>query len=116
MKKLSSFISSLFFLPVVAFAQLEVPAPEETILADGAIGINDLIVSIGNWLFTILLVLAVLFILLAAYRYLTSGGGEGVEKAHKMLIYAAVAIAVAFLSQGVSFVVAQLLRSGGAGT
>ena len=32
------------------------------------------IVTIGNWLFTILLVLAVIFIVLAAYKYLFNHG------------------------------------------
>jgi len=53
-----------------------------------------------NWVFAILLTLAVAFILLAAFSYLTSKGGEGVETAHKKLLWAAVAIAIAVLAKG----------------
>lgn len=56
--------------------------------------------TIANWIFALLLTVAVIYVLLAAFEYLTSKGGEGVEKAHKMLIYAAVAIAVAVLAKG----------------
>ncbi len=63
-----------------------------------------------NWIFTILLILAVFFILFAAFKYLTAGGdNEKIGSAHKILVYAVVAIAVALLAQGVRFVVAQLV-------
>ena len=98
--------------PMVASAQAQVPNPGDTILSKGAPGVIDLINTISNWMFTILLVLAVIFILLAAYEYLLSGGGEETSKAHRMLIYAAVAIAVAFLAKGIVFVVAELVTNG----
>lgn len=70
-------------------------------LGGGAKDLLSIMEYVTNWFFTILLVLAVLFIILAAYKYLTSGGGEEVGKAHKMLLYAAVAIAVAVLAKGI---------------
>lgn len=69
----------------------------------------DIIDSITNWMFTLLLILAVGFVVFAAYKYLTSGGGEETGKAHKMLLYAAVAVAVAVLSRGVINVVKVLV-------
>ena len=65
--------------------------------------------NLTNWMFTVFMILAVIFILLAAYKYLFSGGGEEVAKAHKMILYAAVAVAVAILARGVVHVVASLL-------
>ncbi len=92
------------------------PAPcaqsDSTILANGPQGLVGLIETIGDWLFTFLLVLAVVFIVLAAYKYLFSQGGEEVSKAHKMLIYAAVAIAVAVLAKGIVAVVEKLVGGG----
>lgn len=68
--------------------------------------VTNLINTVANWLFTFLLVLAVVFIVLAAYKYLFSqGSGEAVEAAHKMLLYAAVAVAVALLSRGFVYVI-----------
>ena len=102
-------------VPSFASAQERIPDERETLLGNGPAGLVGLIKTITNWLFTFLLALAVLFIILAAYKYLISGGGEEVGKAHKMLIYAAVAIAVAFLAKGIVFVVEELVTSGNSG-
>jgi len=51
-----------------------------------------------------------MFILYAAFIYLTAGGDpEKVKTASNQLIYAAVAIAVALVAQGIRFIVAQLV-------
>ena len=81
----------------------------KTTLTEGAGSVVDLVVTITNWLFTFLLLLAVMFFVLAAYKYLTSGGGEEVSSAHKMVVYGAVAVAVAALAQGIVFVVKKLV-------
>lgn len=86
-----------------------IPGKNNTVLSDGPTGIINLLWTITSWLFTILMVMAVLFIILAAYQYLISGGGDGVSKAHKMLIYAVIAIAVGILSKGIVYVVSQLV-------
>ena len=66
--------------------------------------------TIVSWMFTIFLIIAVIFIIWAAFKYLTSGGDpEGVKDATKMVIYAAVAIAVALLSAALRFAVQDLL-------
>ena len=118
MRKFISFLSVALLVgfPVIASAQASIPPPSQTLLANGPGGIVDLINTITNWMFTILLVLAVVFILLAAYKYLISGGGEEVGAAHKMLLYAAVAIAVAFLAKGIVYVVAELVTTGSSST
>lgn len=105
-------VTLLIGAPMLAGAQAEIPAPSQTILASGPTGVIDLLRTITNWLFTILLLVAVIFIILAAYKYLFSGGGEEVGKAHKMLLYAAIAIAVAFLAKGIVYVVGELVTSG----
>jgi hypothetical protein len=49
-------------------------------------------------------------VLVAAFKYLTSGGGEETASAHKMLLYSAVAIAVAILAKGVVNVVESIIK------
>lgn len=78
-------------------------------------GPNDIIAvieRIANWIFVILLLVAVIFILLAAFAFLRSGGEpEKVNEARKDLIYAAVAIAVGVLAKGLVFnVIAPLVK------
>lgn len=65
--------------------------------------------TVANWIFAILMVVAVIFILLGAFSYLTAGGGEASSKAHKKLLYAAIAVAVAVLSKGLVAVIAKIV-------
>ncbi len=112
---LGLFLASLPALAVAATcvptATLQCPLDESSF--SGPEFITNLINKVANWLFTFLLVLAVVFIVIAAYNYLFSGGSEeAVTKAHKMLLYAAVAVAVALLSRGFVVVVRSLLVTG----
>ena len=77
--------------------------------SDGAGDVVTLVKTITNWMFTFLLLIAVMFFVMAGYKYLTSGGGEEVSSAHKMVVYGAVAVAVGALAQGISFVVQKLV-------
>jgi len=89
--------------PTLALAEPTAPAGyalDERLLPNGPQSILGFIRVISNLLFTILLVLAVFFLLLAAYNYM-GGSEEGVAKAHRMLLYTAVAVAVAVLSYGI---------------
>ncbi len=128
MKKIISLLTAFAILavvgasPLVAAAQTcvptagGIPCPGQTILKGGVRGVYNLIDVIANWMFVFLLIIAVLYIILAAYKYLFSGGSEeDVSSAHKMLLYAVVAIAVAFLAKGIVFVVQQLVGGGSAG-
>jgi len=106
MKKLF-WSTPLLALPLLVAAQ---PDRLEDTLPGGASDVVDLIDTLTNWFFTILLVLAVLVIIMAAFRYLTSAGdATKVSGAHKMLIYAVIALVVAFLAKGIVYVVAQLV-------
>ncbi len=115
MKKITSYvIMGLQLLPLLAFAQQggagftgTQALPQGIRSFEGFIGVFNTLI---NWIFTILLILAVIFILMAAFKYLTAGGDqEKIGVAHKMLIYAIVAIAVALLAQGIRFIVGQLV-------
>jgi hypothetical protein len=64
-------------------------------------GIVDIIRAIVRWVYIIFFILAVLFILFAAFSYLFSAGDpEKVATAKNRIIYAAIAVAVAFLAVG----------------
>ncbi len=112
-KKFGLVAFGAFVLPMVSFAAaFDVPNGQDgtTIGIRNFEDVVGIIERLTNWIFIILLVLAVLFIILAAFSYLTAGGDEEkVSGAHQKIIYAVVAIAVAFLAKGVSFIVAQLL-------
>lgn len=75
-------------------------------------GIVNLVRAIVQWLYIIFFILAVLFILWAAILYLTAAGDpEKVGKAKNLLIYAVVAIIVAFLAVAFETIIGTFLTS-----
>lgn len=102
-KALSIFILSAVILTVAApiFAQVESLTFRDVV---------RILNRLANWMFIILLAVAVIMIIIAAYKYLTAGGDESkVSSAHKTLIYALVAIGVGLLAKGLIFLVAELV-------
>lgn len=76
-------------------------------------GIVDVIRNVIKWIYIIFFIIAVLFILMAAFTYLSAGGdAEKVNTAKNKLIYAAVAIAVALLAIGFETIIRTFLSSG----
>jgi hypothetical protein len=92
-------------LPILAMAQ-SLPSAPFTNVAGFKTFLCTVIVG---WLFTFLVVLAVIFVLVAAYKYLTAAGDpEKVKAAGNTLIYAAVAIVVALFARGLPLIVESL--------
>ncbi|MDO8557153.1 MAG: pilin [Candidatus Jorgensenbacteria bacterium] len=80
-------------------------------------GVVNLIVSITNWAYYLLLILAVLFIVYAAYMFLFSQGDtEKLEKAKKQIVYAVIAVAIAILAKGIIAFTQNILGAGTADT
>jgi threonine/homoserine/homoserine lactone efflux protein len=62
-------------------------------------------------IFTLLMIAAIAFILYAAFKYLTAmGDAAKVQEAHRALLWAAVAIAVALIATGVRSIVNSVLQ------
>lgn len=92
--------------PFLVSAAFPTQAPSSALSQKGSAGLGDLLVKSGNWFFGIILGLAVIFILYAAYNFLISGGDEEkVGAARQYLTYAVIAIAVAVLSMGIVYLV-----------
>lgn len=78
-------------------------------------GVVDIIRQVVRWVYIIFFIIAVLLIIFAAFTYLTAGGDpEKVAEAKNRLIYATVAIAVAFLAVGFEVIVRNFLTTPGA--
>jgi cytochrome bd-type quinol oxidase subunit 2 len=75
--------------------------------------IVDIIVTVARWIRTIFFVVAAIFILMAAFGYLTSGGNEDkVKSAKNQLIYAVVAIVIALLAFVMGDVINSIIQPG----
>lgn len=73
-------------------------------------GVVDILEKFANWMFVFLLIFAVIMVLVAAFKYLFAGGNDDkIKSAHRMLIYAAVAVAVGLLAQTLVFLVDSIL-------
>lgn len=107
-------------LPMFAFAQSIPPAqpPATTNIPQGNIsslnGILNSLCTVFDYMFYFLIVLAVIFVIVAAFKYLLAAGDpEKVKGAGATLLYAAIAIGVALLARAVPLVVASFLGAGG---
>ena len=107
---LVSSLIALFVLPSVIL----VSAQGETVteVLSSADDVITLIETLTNWFFSFLLAIAVIFIILAAWTFLTAGGNpESVTKARQMLVYAIIGIAVAILAKSVVPIVKAILEA-----
>ncbi len=106
MKKLSQKIGGvgLLFAPLTALGS--------TSTLQNANDVISLIAKVGNWMYSGLLGLAVVFVIVAAYNFMFSGGSEeNVSKAKNQLLYTLIAVAVAFLSKGIISLLETLLSN-----
>ena len=93
----------LFVIAMPAMAQEAVSSFDDIV---------GLFVKAARWLYTIFFIVATMYILFAAYTYLTAGGdATKVEKATKMIKNAVIAIVVALLASGVALVINNFLTS-----
>jgi len=69
-----------------------------------------IITNIGNWMFGIILALSVVFLLYAAFLYVTSAQDEkNIDKAKDIIKYVVIAIIIAVLTNGIIAVVQSLV-------
>lgn len=88
------------------------PVPEVSTVDN----VMTIISTIVSWIYILFFILAVAFILLAAFNYLTAAGdAEKVKTAHNMVIYAVVAIVVALLAVGVRVIITNFLHGSNPG-
>ncbi len=100
-------------LPMLAFAQVD-PFADLTNATSAPISsladVQDTITAVVNIAITIFWIVAVGFMIWAAFTYLTAAGDEDkLEEAKNRLIYALVAAAVALLSGGIKAIAGNLL-------
>ena len=100
-------------LPYLALAQVVVPPPPVTSI-NNLIGTGGLVCKAFGYLFALLIILAVIFVLVAAFKYLTASGDTAkVTSANHQLIYAAVAIVVALIARGAPAIVGTFVGTTG---
>lgn len=112
MKKLKIVaVTALTLLPLLAMATSHQGATFVTPEGTGIDQVIAIINTLSLWLLYGLLVLAGLFIVYAAYLYLTAAGDpEKVKSASNVIIYAVVAIGVGLLSRVIVAIAKSLVQ------
>jgi len=68
--------------------------------------ISGAVCTLTNWVFTLLTLVVVIYVLIAAYNYITSNGDEEkIKKANHNLIYAFIGLLVALLAKGIPYII-----------
>ena len=71
----------------------------------------NIINRLTNWLLGLLITLAVVFIIYAAYLYLTAGANpDNAKQASHIILYASIAVAVGLLSKVFVYIVQELVK------
>ena len=114
MKKIFFSAMALLISPSLALAQ---PDIKQGNIGGGASAYGDIIriiQNVGSWMLGILLTLSAIFIIYAAFLFLTAAGDETkVKEAKNIIIYAIVAIVVGILAWGITQVVQSIILHGG---
>jgi hypothetical protein len=101
-------------LPLFAMAAVGGGAPALPISPVNSLtDVGQSLCNIAGWMFYFLVILAVIFVIVAAFRYLTAAGDpEKVKAASHMLLYAAIAIVVGVLAKAVPSLVGSVMGTG----
>lgn len=100
---LTSILISLVAIPTIGLA---LTTPTETLTETDPIAVLN---RIANWLFAILLIVAAIAIIIAAFQFVTaSGDPEKVGSARQFVLYAMIGVLVALLAKGLIALVLKL--------
>jgi hypothetical protein len=101
--------TSTFLLPATAFAAITAPITSVQ-------GIINLMCKVFDYMFYGLIALSIIIVVIAGFNYVTAGGdSEKVSKANKMILYAAIGIAIALVARGIPLIVANFLGASASG-
>lgn len=108
----ASFVLALLVVPLAAGA-IETPPTGKDLpaapVSTGA-GLLDKVDLASNWLFAIFVTLSIIYLLLAAFQFVTAGGDAAkVSEARQKLIYAVMGIVIALLVRGLPTVLRNII-------
>lgn len=112
MKKIFLFLIIFSLANIVPFLTLAVDYsnPTATPIKDIQ-GVMNILTNIVNYMYTAFFIVAIAFVLLAAFNYLTAqDDAEKIKSATRQIMWAAVAIAVALMSVGFNKIVESFLK------
>jgi len=99
--KTKKYLLGLALISLLAVSFLALPAKGLAQNNWENLNVETTLTSIVNWLVTISFIIAALFIVLAAFTFITAGGDpEKINTARNQVLYALIGVAVALLAWG----------------
>jgi len=114
MKKILSglILASLLVMPAMALADPIGAGGSPIEEVPGELNIMNLLNTIANWLLTILLIVAAIFIIIAGFLFVTAmGDPEKVKSARNFILWALIGVAVALASKGLVLLIREIVKS-----
>lgn len=106
MKKI---VLSLVLISFVTLPSIGLAAPRRA----PVVPIMQMFENIADWLFSILLIIAVIFLIVAAFYFVTAQGDpERLSKARNMVLYALIGVLIAFAARGLVLLVETIVGGG----
>lgn len=103
------FVLIFIFSPLISLAA-DPYGPEDSPVKNTG-DVVKILNKIVGWTYTIFFIVAAFFILYAAFTYLTAAeNAENIQKAHKQIIYAVIAIIIALLSYSFDVIIRDFLK------
>ncbi|MGC8651170.1 MAG: hypothetical protein ACP5RX_00935 [Minisyncoccia bacterium] len=115
MKKIILTLSlcALLGVSLIALADYNGGAPEMPKIPITLWGQNSIITTISNWFFGIVVTIAAIMLIQAAFTYVTSSGNEDkIKSALNTVIYALVGVGVAVLAKGLIYLICTFVSQG----
>lgn len=101
---------SLLIMPVMALAQQLPSNDSDIVTTPNNVDVLGSLNNILNLLFTILLIAAAIFIVIAGFYFVTAqGSAERIQQGRNMLTYALMGVAVAIIAKGLVFLMCSVL-------
>ena len=95
---------TILAVPVIGLAQPPVDAPDWY-----DVDVFETLATLSNYLFAILLIVAAIFIIVAAYMFVTAAGDpEKTKTARNFVLYALIGVLVAFAAKGLIMLVKEI--------
>lgn len=114
--KMKKIIPSLVAISLLAAPTLVLAQPVSAPELEVCCGSNSILYRVMNWLFAILLIVAAIFIILAAYTFVTAQGDpDKVKTARNFVLYALIGVLVAFGARGLVSLVGTVAGGTGGG-
>lgn len=76
-------------------------------------GVGTVVDNITNWLFAILIAVAAIFLIIAAFQFITAAGDEAkIKTARNYVLYALIGVVVAFIAKALVMFAISLVNPG----